>query len=131
MISAEATRRSRNYAPNDQKDWHKAHRSAFCRQNHAKASGQACCYEDLDVRGGRPLGGPPPDGPRTAPSAASLTRTVSAQLKALEKRLGDIEKKLDAAVGRAPVRRCSSRTQTRAAHHDAPSYHLARNPGGG
>ena len=38
---------------------------------------------------------------RTAPSAASLTRTVSAQLKALEKRLGDIEKKLDAAVGRA------------------------------
>jgi hypothetical protein len=48
MISAEATRRSRNYAPNDQKDWHKAHRSAFCRQNHAKASGQACCSADLD-----------------------------------------------------------------------------------
>jgi hypothetical protein len=43
MICAEATRRSRNYAPNDQKDWHKAHRSAFCRQNHAKAGGQACC----------------------------------------------------------------------------------------
>jgi hypothetical protein len=43
MICAEATRRTRNYAPKDPKDWHKAHRSAFCRQKHAKASGQASC----------------------------------------------------------------------------------------
>jgi hypothetical protein len=62
MISAEATRRSRNYAPNDQKDWHKAHRSAFCRQNHAKASGQACCCADLDdAADGRPADHRPTD----------------------------------------------------------------------
>lgn len=131
MICAEATRRSRNYAPNDQKDWHKAHRSAFCRQNHAKASGQACCCADFDhAADRRPADHRAADHTHRAVSRIADQDGLSSA-QGVREAPGRHREETRRCGGTLRVRCCSSRTQTRPARHDAPSYCQAGNPGSG